>query len=145
LALDLAKMGQTTCHDASGFVISCAGTGQDGETQNGIDWPDPRFTDNGNGTVTDHLTGLIWLKDLDCFGDRLWSEALTDAVGLADGTCGLTDGSSIGDWRLPNGREILSAVSFETPDPALPVGHPFASVPADSSTNYFWGSMVGVP
>ena len=26
-----------------------------------------RFTDNGNDTVTDNTTGLIWLKDANCF------------------------------------------------------------------------------
>ncbi|MGA9347827.1 MAG: hypothetical protein WBW48_03355 [Anaerolineae bacterium] len=36
-------------------------TGEDGELLKGVTWPSPRFTDNGNGTVTDNLTGLIWL------------------------------------------------------------------------------------
>lgn len=48
------KTGQTTCYDANGSVIPCAGTGQDGDIQAGVAWPDPRFTDNGNGTVTDN-------------------------------------------------------------------------------------------
>ena len=30
--------------------------------------PATRFTDNRNGTVTDRLTGLIWLKHTNCFG-----------------------------------------------------------------------------
>jgi hypothetical protein len=45
-------------------------TGDDGDYEHGAMWPDPRFTDNGNGTITDNLTGLIWLKDADCFGQR---------------------------------------------------------------------------
>ena len=48
-------------------------------------WPNPRFTDNSDGTVTDNLTGLIWLKDANCFGDRTWISALSDANGLASG------------------------------------------------------------
>jgi hypothetical protein len=136
------RTGQTTCYDATGYAISCAGTGQDGDHQAGEAWPAPRYSDNGNGTVTDHLTGLIWLKDLDCFGDRAWADALADASALADGTCGLTDGSSAGDWRLPNGREILSTISHESTRPALPTGHPFTNVPPHFNSNYFWSSST---
>ncbi len=39
------KTGQTGCWDASGTPISCAGTGQDGESQKGVS-VSPRFTDN---------------------------------------------------------------------------------------------------
>ena len=38
----------------------------DGYYQKGMVWPAPRFTDNSDGTVTDNLTGLIWLKDANC-------------------------------------------------------------------------------
>ena len=96
------KTGQTGCWDASGTSETCAGTGQDGELQKGVSWPDPRFTDNGDGTVTDNLTGLIWLKNANCFGQRTWANALSDCNNLASGSCGLTDGSSAGDWSLPN-------------------------------------------
>ena len=69
------KTGQTQCYNAS-TIIDCAGTGQDGALQKGVAWPNPRFTDNGNGTVTDNLTGLIWLKNADCLGLRAWDTAL---------------------------------------------------------------------
>ena len=46
------KTGQTT---------SCA-AGDDGALKKGVAWPSPRFTDNADGTVSDNLTGLIWLK-----------------------------------------------------------------------------------
>jgi len=57
--INLPKTGQTICYDTSGNVISCAGTGQDGEIQAGVAWPEPRFADNGDGTITDNLTGLM--------------------------------------------------------------------------------------
>ena len=79
----IADTGQKGCWDGLGAEINCAGTGQDGEFQAGVDWASPRFTDNGDGTVTDNLTGLRWLKDADCFGARSWSEALSDANTLA--------------------------------------------------------------
>jgi len=43
-------------------------SGDDGEIQAGVAWPSPRFTDHGD-TVTDELTGLIWLKDTNCYGN----------------------------------------------------------------------------
>jgi len=60
-----------------------------------------RYQDCGNGTVTDTVTGLIWLKDANCFEEKTWSLAHQAAAGLAHGSCGLTDGSVAGDWRLP--------------------------------------------
>ena len=70
----------------------------------GVAWPNPRFKDNGNGTVTDNLTRLIWLKNANAFGLRTWEQALSDANALASGSAGLTDGSKAGDWRLPKTR-----------------------------------------
>ena len=62
------KTGQTTSY----------ATGDDGDLEKGVSWPNPRFTDNLDGTITDNLTGLIWLKDANCFGYRNWGEAITD-------------------------------------------------------------------
>jgi len=115
----LPETGQTTCYDASGATISCAGTGQDGDKLAGATLPSPRFTDNGDGTVNDNLTGLIWLKNANCFGAKNWTAALSDANNLSNGTCGLTDGSSAGDWRLPNRVELTSLVNSEYYNPAL--------------------------
>jgi len=119
------KTGQTTCYDSGGAVIPCAGTGQDGEYQAGTPLPSPRFTVNGNGTVTDNLTGLMWLQNANCFGARTWAQALADANGLASGACGLSDGSAAGDWRLPNRHELESLRDLGTFSPVLPAGHPF--------------------
>ena len=35
--------------------------GDDGDLKKGAAWPSPRFTNNGDGTITDRLTGLMWL------------------------------------------------------------------------------------
>jgi hypothetical protein len=115
----VGETGQVTCFDEEGFVIACAGTGQNGDLQSGVAWPRPRFLDNGDGTVTDMMTGLIWLKNANCFGDRTWAIALADANTLADSACGLTDGSVAGDWRLPSVNELQSLVDYEYLAPAL--------------------------
>ena len=102
--------------------------GDDGDLQLGVQWPDLRFTDNGNGTVTDHLTGLIWLRDANCLGKLTWNDALDVSNNLADGQCGLSDGSIPGDWRLPNLRELHSLIDYGNWSPTLPSGHPFTGV-----------------
>jgi hypothetical protein len=131
---------QTNCYDVDGLPINCPGTGQDGEYQKGVIWPNARFTDNGNGTVTDNLTGLIWLKNANCFGIRTWEEALSDCNGLSAGWCGLTDGSSIGNWRLPQIKELQSIIDYSKYNPALPLGHPFTNMQIYSH----WSSTTSV-
>jgi len=105
-----------------------AATSDDGSWQAGVEEPNPRFIDNGDGTATDNLTGLIWLKDSNCFGLRTWSQALSDASNLADGACELTDGSIVGHWRLPNIKELLSLINYGRFSPALPYPRPFENV-----------------
>jgi hypothetical protein len=118
------KTGQTFCANSNGDPVACESTGQDGEHQRGVEWPNPRFTNNGDGTITDNLTGLIWLRDADCslfHAPRTWSDALNLIIPqLEDGYCGLSDGSGPGDWRLPNKRELLSLVHDGYHGPALP-------------------------
>ncbi len=134
-------------------------TGEDGELQNGVAWPIPRFITGTTGIVTDTLTGLIWLENANCTtffsGDgtgqnnRNWINAFTAANSLAGGYCGLTDGSSAGDWRLPNLRELQSLVHYGYVDLAVPNtagtgqcttdGDPFIDV---ESSNYWSSSTV---
>jgi quinol monooxygenase YgiN len=124
----VAQTGQKQCYDTFGQPIPSGGTGQDGDIQAGAPWPDPRFTDNGDGTVTDNLTGLIWLKNGTPFGTRTWEQALKDCNSLASGKHRLTDGSKPGDWRLPNINELRSLEDYGEARPALPKGHPFTNV-----------------
>ncbi len=143
------KTGQTLCYNASGIVIDCANTGQDGDHQAGVVWPNPRFTNNNDGTITDNLTGLIWLRNANCGGSMNWSEALAFANTLESDSCGLTDDSSSGDWRLPNKNELNSLIHIGYYNPALSntagtgqwvEGDPFSGV----ESNYYWSSSTRV-
>ncbi len=78
-----------------------------------------RYTDNGDGTVTDNRTGLIWLKKANCFGRHSWKTAMESATKLADGQCDLSDGSKAGDWRLPTREEWEAMVDDRYNYPAL--------------------------
>jgi hypothetical protein len=141
------QTGQTECWDAAGSLIPCDATGQDGDIQAGVELPTPRFTDRRNSTVRDNLTGLIWLKQVNCFSIAVpWVQALINANTLASGRCGLTDGSVAGDWRLPNMRELQSLIDFSLSDPALSntagTGHWTSGDPfvGDLTALIFWTS-----
>lgn len=78
--------------------------------------PTERFTNNGDGTVTDKETGLMWQKCLDgasgatCeTGNRIgysWPNALQRAVTL-NSSSGFANHT---DWRVPNIKELMSIV-----------------------------------
>ncbi len=87
--------------------------------------PDNRFTDNGDGTITDNATGLMWkqcvegLSGPECAtgtaGLFTWKEALAlpGAVNSGSGFAGYTD------WRLPNIKELDSLVELKCIHPAI--------------------------
>jgi hypothetical protein len=143
------QTGQVLCYTTTGGVIPCGETGQDGELQKGFNLPTPRFTDKGDGTIEDHLAGLIWLKDADCVGDLTWQNALEFVINLnagriivpaPQGNCGDTSGrrgKHQTDWRLPNIREMMSLIDFAFFSPAISnaagtgsatVGDPFSNL-----------------
>lgn len=79
--------------------VTCAGTMS----------TEGRWCNNGDGTVTDMTTGLIWLQDAACadITTMYWEPALLwVTTNLKDSKCGLTDGSTYGDWRLPTFEEL---------------------------------------
>jgi len=114
----LPATGQTTCWNSSGNVISCAGTGQDGELRRGAPLA---YADNGNGTVTDLNTGLVWekLSDDGTVHDKdntyTWANAFTGHVAALNAArfAGYTD------WRLPNVRELQSIVNYQSSNPMV--------------------------
>ncbi|MBI5635000.1 MAG: SBBP repeat-containing protein [Nitrospirae bacterium] len=118
---DYWETGQKKCYQGVSpwAEIPCSGTEQDGDVQSGVSWPTPRFSNNYNGTVTDNLTGLIWLKNASCFSTNIWQQALNISNSLASGSCGLLDGSVAGEWRLPNRKELLSLTDYAYYGPAL--------------------------
>jgi len=106
------KTGQTTSY----------APGDDGDLQMGIPWPEPRFTDNSDGTVTDNLTGLMWAKDGAILPEHQYGWYGTLVF------CNDLSLAGYDDWRMPNMREMLSLVDHEMLCPALPAGHPFENI-----------------
>jgi hypothetical protein len=81
------------------FVLCCRGN-----TNYGVN----DFVDNGDGTVTDDATGLMW-QQTDSGDGMQWEDALAYAEGLSL--------ASHDDWRLPNAKELQSIVDYtRSPD-----------------------------
>lgn len=63
---------------------------------------EPSYTNNGNGTITDNVTGLMWQQDM---GSKIsYADAFKKADTLSLG--GYTD------WRVPTIKELYSLILF---------------------------------
>jgi hypothetical protein len=73
--------------------------------------PNPSsYTDNGDGTVRDNVTGLIWQKTVTSTQAFTWTDAQAYCTSLT--LAGRT-------WRLPTRIELLSLVDFTRTSPAI--------------------------
>jgi hypothetical protein len=123
----LPVTGQKDCYDAAGNNIDCKGSGQDGELQQGVNWPIPRFESTAD-TVVDKLTRLSWTRVANVGGNTAsWQEAFEIVKNLD------------GNWRLPNINELESLVDCSCHQPALPAEHPFQEV-----QDVYWSSTTSL-
>lgn len=145
----LPATGQTTCWNAAAAPVPCAGTGQDGESQAGATLA---YVDNGDGTITDVNTGLMWEKLSDDASihdkDNTFTWANTFAVKMAVLNAG---GGFAGhnDWRVPNKKELESILNAEVHNPAVSGVFNTGCVPAATvltgsctRSSYHWSSST---
>jgi hypothetical protein len=134
-AISLPETGQKTSY----------ASGDDGNLQKGVAWPNPRFTNNGDQTITDNLTGLMWTQDGNAPGpntctpsvQKSWQDALNYA------SC-LNTNNYLGhnDWRLPNINELCSLINYGQSNPATWLNaQGFSNVQA----NWYWSSTTYSP
>ncbi|MEA2091188.1 MAG: DUF1566 domain-containing protein, partial [Campylobacterota bacterium] len=129
----LSKTGQTESYWADGQKLhpgvdgGFVGPNDDGLYEYGVDFD---FTNNGNDTITDNNTELVW--------DRNYAEDLTMAE--AESHCAAKGV----EWRVPNVYEYLSILDYSK-DPALDEvyfnvvnGYYWTSTNAAESTSRFW-------
>jgi len=114
LRYPIVDTGQDRCYDAQVEIAypapDGAFAGQDAQYAGNA----PSYVDNGDGTVTDRVTGLIWQQDP---GEKTTFERAQ--AGAA--TCRLAGHA---DWRLPTIKELYSLILFSgtDPDPRAPSG-----------------------
>lgn len=93
--------------------------------------PQVSYTDNGNGTITDNVTGLMWQKEGDNM-EREWAAAGT--------YCGTLNLGGHSDWRLPSKKELMSIVARNIPYPGPTINLTyFPNTYADS----YWSATRG--
>lgn len=124
-----AKTGQTTGH-----YFGDDGTFKKGYPRNGV-----RFIDNGDGTITDMASGLMWAKDPSQCGvdfgtpgnpaQMNWESAIDACNNLS--YAGHTD------WRLPNIKELLSILDFGKTPPAID-----ETFFPNTESDYYWSSTA---
>ena len=112
----IVDTNQNVCYDEA-IVMDCpmggeAFYGQDAQFTGNT----PSYTDNGDGTVTDNVTGLMWQKSVDRNGDGNINaeDKLTYYEAIAD-----VDNFSLAgytDWRLPTIKEAYSLILFSGQD-----------------------------
>ena len=100
----IVDTSQITCYDnRKAIICSEAGTtfyGQDAQ-YNGLQ---PSYTDNGDGTITDLNTGLMWQKTPDLDHKSTHDQAI---AGVASFNL-----AGYNDWRLPSIKELYSLTDF---------------------------------
>jgi hypothetical protein len=87
----------------------------------------PSYTDNGNGTISDDITGLMWQKTDG--GEMAFENVLAYCRNLNLG--------GFSDWRLPTSHELFGINSYDKVNPALNTVY-FAK----TSAEYWWTSDV---
>ena len=138
--LTMPDTGQIKCYADDGDLDPCPMTGEQyfGQDANHVGLQ-MSFTDNGDGTILDNVTGLVWGKCsagqdfVDCSGPGKtldWQEAGDYCEQNLDGLPG--DG-----WRMPNRLELLSLTDFQKP--YCLVGESFGG---EVSAGY-WASTTG--
>ena len=88
--------------------------------------PNTRYTDNGDGTVTDHQTKLMWKQcseglstvitacDTGVASTHTWQAALQKAQDV-----NIIGFANYSDWRLPNVKELISLIEWQCYNPSI--------------------------
>ena len=99
-----------------------------------LDCSSIRFTENGDGTVTDNLLNLMWDKNGNRIGVQTWAQALCYCCDLSvGGYC---------DWRLPTVYELESLISAKEADSVIVLnGQSYSNL----KVRHYWSSTSFSP
>jgi hypothetical protein len=110
-AFKLPDSGQTKCYEDGGTETTCLDKGQDGTYLiNRMS-----FIDNGNGTVNDRVTGLMWQQQDDGTVYNWYQATGTyseDNNPSSQNVCADFKGGGYFDWRLPTIKELITIADY---------------------------------
>ncbi len=131
--------GQVTLFDNDGEVLSSVSEGEDfyGQDANYLRGETMSYIDNGDGTVTDNNTGLMW-QEVPSSDNFSWDDAVSycDDLVLAGND----------DWRMPTLKELFSISDFSSGWPYLDTGYFTLASGQVTKDEQFWANnyYVGV-
>ncbi|NVK32583.1 MAG: DUF1566 domain-containing protein [Gammaproteobacteria bacterium] len=101
------------------------------------EWPNERYTDHNDGTVTDTATGLMWAK---CSLGQTGADCSTGSATTMYWQAALEAASNAtlaghSDWRLPNIKELTSLAALDRYSPAIN-----STVFPNTPSSFFWSS-----
>lgn len=104
LTYTLVDTMQDSCFDVAGNEITCPAEDED---LFGQDAQHPRiatsYSDNGDGTIRDNITGLLWQKTPE-FDRKQYADALE--------YCSTLELGGLSNWRVPSIKELYSLADF---------------------------------
>ena len=118
----IPKTGQTTSYPNGDATDRDDGYYEKGKPTSGV-----HYQDNGDGTITDNATGLMWLQDPSLAGGgsypNTWATALNTPATMtwanAIINCEALTYATYSDWRLPNIKELQSIVNYGRLSPTI--------------------------
>ena len=102
------------------------------------------YTDNGNGTVTDNNTGLMWQKqdDGNLYNWYQASGTYNETYNpTSQNVCGSLILGSHSDWRLPTKKELISIVNYGIPPPGPMI---MTTYFPNTTSGWYWSSNSNV-
>lgn len=117
------------------FLVMCV--------RGNTDYGANNFADNGDGTITDRATGLMWMQN-DSGSGMFWEDALTYGENLTH--------AGYDDWRLPNAKDLQSILDYtRSPDTTTSAAidplfnvTPITNEEGQADYPYYWASTTHV-
>lgn len=137
-AYNIVDTGQSKCYDAYGNEIPCPSQGEALYGQDAQFSRNPaKYTDNGDGTVTDNVTGLMWQQSPERTGDGVIDSQDKMTYDQAVEQANSFSLAGYDDWRLPTIKELYSLIDFSGKDPSGYNGMDTSSLVPFIDTRYF--------
>jgi hypothetical protein len=137
LTFPIVDTNQGLCYDSTS-MIDCpaedeAFYGQDAQYSGNA----ASYTYNGDGTVTDNVTGLVWRQDTDTDDDGDMDAADKLSAANADAYCEASTYAGYDDWILPTIKQLYSLMDFSGMDPSGYEGTDTSGLVPFIDTDYF--------